>query len=254
MIPSNYHTHTTFCDGKNSPEELVLRAIELGCPELGFSGHAYTDFDRGYCMSPEDAEGYKAEIRRLQEKYAGRIKILLGVEQDYFSQEPTGDYDYVIGSVHYVHKDGCYLSVDHTRERFMENAQKHYGGDYYAYAEDYYALVGDVYRKTGCQIIGHFDLFTKFNEGNMLFDTTHPRYQAAANKALSALLDAPVILEVNTGAMARGYRTAPYPAQNILSRWLQAGKKVQFSSDCHNAQHLLFGYEQYETYLHLCSE
>lgn len=36
MIPSNYHTHTRFCDGKNTPEEIVREAIRLGCPELGF--------------------------------------------------------------------------------------------------------------------------------------------------------------------------------------------------------------------------
>ena len=106
MIPSNYHTHTHFCDGKHSPEEVVRAAISLGCPELGFSGHAYTDFDTGYCMSPESAEEYKAEIRRLQKKYADQIKILLGVEQDYFSNESTDDYDYVIGSTHYIYVDG----------------------------------------------------------------------------------------------------------------------------------------------------
>lgn len=252
MIPSNYHTHTTFCDGKHSPEEVVRQAIALGCPELGFSGHAYTDFATDYCMSPDDAQGYRAEIRRLQKKYAGQIKILLGVEQDYFSGTSTEDYEYVIGSVHYVLKNGCYLAVDHTRKVFVDNAQKYYGGDYYSFAEDYYALVADVYRKTGCQIIGHFDLFTKFNEGNELFNTDHPRYQAAAHKALDALMDAPVILEVNTGAISRGYRTQPYPAADILSRWLAAGKKVHFSSDCHDASHLLFGYDLYKAHVESC--
>lgn len=249
MIPSNYHTHTNFCDGKNTPEEMVLEAISLGCPELGFSGHSYLSFGTGYCMSIENTEKYKREIRRLQEKYAGQIKILLGVEQDYFSETPTDDYDYVIGSVHSVYKDGHYLEVDHTKKIFMDDVQKYYGGDYYSYAEDYYALVADVYRKTKCQIIGHFDLITKFNEGNALFDTQNPRYQAAANKALEALLEAPVILEVNTGAMARGYRTQPYPSQDLLSRWLEAEKKVHFSSDCHDAKNLLYGYEEYKTHI-----
>ena len=249
MIPSNYHTHTTFCDGKHSPEEVVRQAIALGCPELGFSGHAPVPPGKGYGMTPENAESYKAEIRCLREKYAGKIKILLGIEQDYFSETSTDDYDYVIGSVHAVEKDGQYLEVDHTRDIFVENVRRHYSGDYYGFAEDYYALVADVYRKTGCQIIGHFDLITKFNEDNALFDTNHPRYQAAAHKALDDLLDAPVILEVNTGAISRGYRTQPYPAADILSRWLKAGKKVHFSSDCHNAEQLLFGYDLYEAHI-----
>ena len=46
-MESNYHTHSTFCDGADSPEELVIEAIRLGCPEIGFSGHSYLKEDRG---------------------------------------------------------------------------------------------------------------------------------------------------------------------------------------------------------------
>ena len=77
-------------------------------------------------------------------------------------------------------------------------------------------------------------------------DTRHPRYVAAAQKALTALLDAPAYLEVNTGAMSRGYTTEPYPPKNILDQWLAAGKQVIFSSDCHSKDHLLFGYDAYQ--------
>ena len=38
---SNFHTHTCLCDGKDRPEDLVQEALRLGCPALGFSGHAY---------------------------------------------------------------------------------------------------------------------------------------------------------------------------------------------------------------------
>ena len=109
MIPSNYHTHTIFCDGKDTPEELVQEAIRLGCPEIGFSGHSYTAFDESWCMSKEGTKEYKACVRSLQKKYAGQIRILLGVEQDLYSEEPTDEYDYIIGSVHYVKKGEVYL-------------------------------------------------------------------------------------------------------------------------------------------------
>ena len=245
MIPSNYHTHTLFCDGKNSPEEMVRQAIRLGCPELGFSGHSYTFFDERYCMSREGTQEYIATVRALQEKYRGEIKILLGVEQDYHSLAPTEGYDYVIGSVHYVKKDGCYLPVDESKEIQVETVRKFYNGDFYGFVEDYFDAVADVYRKTRCQIVGHFDLIKKFNAAGDLFDPQHPRYQSAANKALAALLDAPVTMEVNTGGIARGYLSEPYPAKDILSQWQKAGKPVVFSSDCHNAEQLLFGYDEY---------
>lgn len=249
MIPSNYHTHTCFCDGKHTPEEMVQEAVRLGCPEIGFSSHSHTKFDTRYCLSVAGTKEYIATLRALQEKYRGQINIHIGLEQDYYSDPPEDAFDYVIGSVHYVKKDGVYLSVDESKEIQIKNVQQFYGGDYYGFVEDYYKAVADVYRKTKCQIIGHFDLITKFNEDGGLFDTKHPRYQAAANRALERLLDAPAVLEVNTGAISRGYTTAPYPAKDILNRWRAAGKEIIFSSDCHSKDHILFGYEHYKALL-----
>lgn len=243
---SNYHTHTVFCDGKNTPEELVQEALRLGCPEIGFSGHSYTFFDESYCMSPEGTEEYRACIRELQQKYEGRIRIRLGVEQDYYSEEPTAEYEYVIGSVHYVKKGTEYLPVDESRERQQQVIRQYYNGDFYSFAEDYFETAADLYRKTRCDIIGHFDLIAKFNEGGILFDPEHPRYRTAADRALQTLLQTPVRFEWNTGGIARGYRTEAYPAENITRQICAAGKKPLFSSDCHEAARLLFGADLYE--------
>lgn len=246
MTPCNYHTHTCFCDGKHTPEEIVLEAIRLGCKELGFSGHSYTPFDGSYCMTKENTLAYIDTVRDLQKKYAGKIKIYLGIEQDYHSPESTAGYDYILGSVHYVEKDGVHLSIDESKQTQINIVNGYYNGDFYGFVEDYYALVADVYNKTKCHIIGHFDLITKFNRDGDLFDPQHPRYVAAAQKALDALLAAPAVLEVNTGAMSRGYTTEPYPPKNILDQWLAAGKQIIFSSDCHSKDHLLFGYDTYQ--------
>ncbi len=245
MTPSNYHTHTTFCDGQNTAEELVQAALKLGCPAIGFSGHSYTAFDERWCMSRAGTQAYRREVAALKEQYAGRIRICLGVEQDYYSDQPTDGYDYVIGSVHYVKKGGEYLPVDESREVFADNVDRCYGGDVYAFIEDYYAAVADLYRKTGCGMVGHFDLVMKFNGDGTLFDPGHPRYTAAAEGALRALADAPVAFEVNTGAMARGLRTEPYPARAWVERLREMGKELVFSSDCHRADLLLFGHEDY---------
>ncbi|MBO4693175.1 MAG: histidinol-phosphatase HisJ family protein [Clostridia bacterium] len=243
MIRNNYHTHTVYCDGADTPEELVLYAISENCSEIGFSGHSYTNIeeDSPFCMTLRNTEVYKSEISRLKEKYKDKIKIYLGVEQDYYSSEKTDDYDYVIGAVHYVFKNGCYISVDHTRETQIEAVMAYYNNDFYAFAEDYYELVGDLYNKTRCDIIAHFDLITKFNEGNCLFDTNHPRYIKAADAALDKLFAANVKFEINYGAVARGYRTTPYPDERIIKRITDSGKPIIYSSDCHKKEYLLFG-------------
>ena len=132
----------------------------------------------------------------------------------------------MIGSVHYILKDGVYLTVDWTREQQEEDVKIYYGGDFYAYAEDYYKIVADIYRKTKCDIVGHFDLITKFNQDDALFDTKDERYRNAALAAVRALLKTPDAFEINTGAIARGLRTEPYPAKFILDEIYREGGEV----------------------------
>ena len=244
MYYANYHTHTCFCDGRDTPEQLVQEAIRLGCPALGFSGHSYTPYEAAW-MPKERILPYQAEIRRLQAVYSGQIRILLGIEQDYYSDEATDAYEYVIGAVHNLRRGGEYRPLDYTRARLSTTVNDWFGGDWYALAEEYYALVGDLYEKTHCRVIAHFDLIEKFNETCDLFDRTHPRYRAAALAALDRLKDAPVIFEVNTGAIARGYRTTPYPDPFLLQAMQDAGVRLMLNSDCHDRRFLLCGFDQY---------
>ncbi|MCQ2413621.1 MAG: histidinol-phosphatase [Clostridia bacterium] len=246
MKLANYHTHSTFCDGKNTPRETIERALALGCAEIGFSGHSYTETgDREpYCMTREGTEQYQTEIRKLKEEYRGKISVLLGVEQDYFALDGTEDYEYVIGSVHYVEKDGVYLPVDESKAILIDSVNRYYDGDYYAFIEDYYELVGKIYERTECDIVGHFDLVTKFNGDGELFDTNHPRYRAAALGALKKLMGRGLYFEINFGAVARGYRKTPYPESWILDILKENGEKILLSSDCHNNELLLFGVDR----------
>lgn len=248
MSVSNLHTHTVFCDGKDTPQELVEYAISCGCNEIGFSGHGYTDIpdEDPFCMTPENTRKYLDELRRLKEIYKGRINIRIGVEQDYFSEVDQDEFEYVIGSVHYVLKDGKYLPIDESKELFIDIVKKYYDGDYYKLAADYYALAGDIYSKTKCDIVGHFDLITKYNEGNTLFETSDPRYVKAADDALEKLLKEDVIFEINHGAVARGYRTTPYPEERIIEKIRAAKKSVIHTSDCHSKEELLFGLDDYQ--------
>ncbi len=116
MILSDFHVHTTFCDGKDTPEDIVIEAISRGMKKIGFSGHSYTSFDEEPCMSVEGTQRYRDEIHRLKEKYHSQIEILCGIEQDYYADIQAEGYDYVIGSVHYVLIDGRYYTFEHNHE------------------------------------------------------------------------------------------------------------------------------------------
>jgi len=234
------HTHTTFSDGKNTPEEMVLSAIEKGLEAIGFSDHSYTEFDTSFCVQKKDIDAYLAEIGRLKKKYRSKIAVLCGIEQDLFGTFFPSAYDYRIGSVHYVKKGDVYADVDHTKEIFLESVNSCFGGDCYAYAEAYFAEVAQLARVAGADIIGHFDLVSKFNEGGVLFDEENPRYVRAWQNAVDEILKHIRVFEMNFGAVARGYRTTPYPSKPIQDYILSHGGVLIKSSDSHNVDNIGF--------------
>ena len=238
--------HTCYCDGKNTPEEMVQSAIEKGLTTVGISGHSYTFFDESYCMQKADIPRYLAECRYLRAKYFDQIHVLCGVEQDYYSEYPTDDFDFVIGSVHYIKVKGEYIPVDESIEILRAAVQKHFDGDVYALCEAYFATVADVVKKTECDIIGHFDLISKFIEKEPFFDVTHPRYATAWQKAVDELLKRNVPFEINTGAISRGYRTQPYPSEEMREYIREKGGRFVLSSDAHSTDAIACGFEEYE--------
>lgn len=231
---SNLHTHTNFCDGKNSAEEMIVSAIEKGFVSLGFSGHGYTKDDTSYCMT--DTDGYIKEIKRLKEKYKKDIQIYLGVEEDMLELQKREDFDYIIGSNHYFRIGNSLSHVDHSPECFEESLNA-FGGDIIALSQNYYENFCDYIIKRKPDIIGHFDLITKFDEPQGLF-LNNKKYKALAEKYLLKALTADCFFEVNTGAISRGYRTTPYPSIDLLHILKKNGGKLVLTSDAHAANTL----------------
>lgn len=240
---SNYHTHTTYCDGKSMPREMVNEAIRLGMAELGFSSHSPLPGE-DWCMSEEGAFAYFSEVSALKSEYADKIKIFAGIEYDYMSERMNLPFDYIIGSVHSVETPVGERFVDISSEGLLETVENYFGGDIYTLAEAYYDRVGDVVARTDCDIIGHFDLVTKFTERGVAISESHPRYIAAQDKALDRLFATDAVFEVNTGAMARGYRATPYPNKRVLQRIKEVDKPVVLSSDCHDKSRIAYALEE----------
>ena len=249
-LHTNLHTHTTFCDGKNTPEEMVRAALEKGMTCIGFSGHSYVADDPTVGMRPEQEAAYRAEIARLREVYRDRITIYCGLELDYETElKDRSPYDYFIGSVHYFRTSAGIAAVDASPQVFEEAVRNGFGNDFYRAAGAYFELVSDVVRKTDCDIIGHFDLITKFNEQGHFFDEEDPRYVAAWQHAVDKLIPEGRIFEINTGAVARGLRTRAYPSLSILKYIRERGGRFLLSSDSHDTGSLGCQFEAYAGFL-----
>lgn len=234
IAPYDLHTHCTFCDGVSSPREMVKSAVSKGFSALGFSSHSFTPFDTGYCMNPDTEKEYVKAVLSLREEYSGQIDIFLGCEQDIYSEIGTG-YDYIIGSVHYINVcDGTYMPVDLSKQAFTDGVNSFFGGNYYKAAKEYFKTVSELPEKTSCDIAGHIDLIAKFNDGK-LFDEEDKRFLSPALEAADALIKRDIIIEVNTGAISRGYRKIPYPSKKILMHIAEKKGRIVLSGDCHDA-------------------
>ena len=130
-----YHCHTNFSDGKNSAEEMINKAIELGFSHLGISDHliVHKNIEQSpswpIMISRSDDHIYKKnfhtalpeyqkhceELRSISKKK--NFKIFIGFEVDFFTydgwQEELKeflqqlDYDYIISGNHFLFAEDC---------------------------------------------------------------------------------------------------------------------------------------------------
>ena len=238
-LKANFHTHTIFCDGSDTAEDMVKQALKLGFHQLGFSGHMDPDIH----MNVED---YYKEIRRLQEKYKDRIEILRGIELDNL-YDPTCTYDaeYYIGSTHFLDVvTEIPMSVDNTPEMMEKLCKEYYGGDYYKLTKAYYDLEAKIYDRTGCTFVGHFDLVTRFNDQSKWFDENDKRYYMPALSAMEYLVSEGVAFEINCGAVNRGRKKEFYPNMFLLKQLRIFGGEILINSDAHQKELLNGGFRQ----------
>lgn len=245
MTGCSVHTHSVLCDGKNTLSEMAEAAFRDGIRFFGASGHSHTPlpWDEGNVL-PADMTAYRTEVLRLREQYRGRMEVLLGLEWDSCSDVSPEGFDYWIGSVHNLRDDdGTAWCIDWDESHLAACCVQGFHGDFPALIRRYYHDAASVAAKKPT-ILGHLDLITKFNEGGVLFDETDRRYQQAALYALHAADPTATVLEINTGAISRGYRTTPYPALFLLKAWREQGGQVVLTADAHSADALTSQYDQ----------
>lgn len=201
---SNLHTHTRYCDGCASAAVMAEAALAAGLRTLGFSGHSTTPFDRSYCMSEGGTLAYLAELRALAARYAGRLEIAVGLECDAyspFSALPPG-LDFRIGSLHYLRRGQRYYAIDESASALAHCLDEAYQGNALAMCADYYQQLLAMVRRLRPQVVGHFDLLRKYNQGRFFDEQAEP-YRRLAATALAVLCREGRLVEVNTAAWDR---------------------------------------------------
>ena len=240
----NLHTHTTFCDGALSPEEMALAAIGKGCDSIGFSEHSYVPHDQSFSLDPEASIEYVRQVNELKHRYEGIIEVFLGMEHDFYTSVAVEGLDYCLGAAHYVKKDSGFITVDYGLTRQKQVVDRYFNGDYYSLAEAYFKTIAGIAKVRKIDIIAHFDLVTKNNDNGSLFDESHPRYREAAIGAMEEILKDCNLFEVNTGTMYRINKQEQYPSAFLLKELLDRGGEVILSSDSHNVESICYKFDE----------
>ena len=259
----NLHTHSKFSDGKNTAEEHILAAIEKGFTIIGFSEHSihplnpafYSEFDSVWHMPVESFSAYVATISELKQKYADRIKILLGFEADYFVREGIGSAvpdkaayaqfqpDYLIGSIHFINTPKGYFTVDNKVEIVEQSLRRFYSKpdgtiDGKRATCDYFEAERAMLREGNFEILGHPDLIRLRNGPLHYFNEDESWYKEQLKLTAKAAAAAGVIAEINTGAIARGMMDDVYPSAQFLEYLYEQGVPVCINSDAHKCEFL----------------
>ncbi len=253
-IKTNYHTHTTFCDGKNSPEEMIQAALEKGFSILGFSGHSMYPHAADWHIPVKNHAAYFAEIKSLSEKYRDRIKILSGLEADYitcFADEYSvvkSEFkpDYLIGSVHYIATEKGFFTVDEKAENVAAGIKKLFNGNGKKAVQEYFFLEREMLSKGGFEIIGHPDLVKIRNVSLNFFNPNESWYRKELRLTAKAISKAGVIAEINTGGIARKSIDELYPSDEFLALLHEYSVPVTISSDSHSVSTIDFAFDRAE--------
>ncbi len=256
-MKTNFHTHSTWCDGAASVEEMVLGAIEKGFDALGFSSHAMLPGDPlSWPLTKAKIVDYADDVRAVASRYADRIRVLCGVEADYVRGVCSPDRavyaaikpDYIIGSVHYViAPDGDWVCVDGSPESLTKGIAEHFDGSAEAFIRAYFAQQREMAATCDFDIIGHPDLCRKFNGRLNYFSESDDWYREELALTADTFAASGKIVEVNTGGIARGWMTDAYPSAAFQAELRARGVKFILSADAHSIEGLDCAFDRFAT-------
>lgn len=206
---TNYHSHCSFCDGKASMEEFVEAAVRQGFSAYGISSHAPLPFPAFWTVSREKVPDYLAEIRRLKQKYGGKIELYAGMEIDYLhpEQNPAIGYfqnlplDYRIGSVHLIYTpEGRIVDTDTSPENFRKIWQEKFQGDLKLLLEGYFEASMRLVEKGGFDFVGHANKIFYNAEQCCPGITEGDWYKGKLNDFFTFVSERELMVEINTKA------------------------------------------------------
>ena len=227
----DYHMHTPSCNhAKGSIAEYAQAAVDAGLKEIGMSDHSPmpNGFDAAWRMDESELDSFLEELEAAQHQFKGQLSIKAALEVDYYQGAEEYitylanyyDWDYLMGSVHFIGDWGFDNPDEVSRFETCDIEQ--------AYC-DYFKLV-ELSAACGLfDIIGHPDLIKKFGY-------RAPKGSVAVAQAQDAMLaavkKADVALEISSAGLRKPVREI-YPHPTLVEKAAALAIPFAYGSDAH---------------------
>lgn len=225
---TDYHTHTPLCrHAEGDPIDYARHAQSIGLAEFGLADHnpMPTPLDE-WRMALDELPRYLELVQAAREGVPD-LPIRVGLECDYLEGQEAwtdetaqlADWDYLIGSVHYIH-DGIAVDDPEYLSRWGNRmtVEEMWG--------TYWRLYEKMIRARQHDFFAHPDLAKRFclrPAGDLR------RYY---EPVIQALVDTGAALEVNTAGLRKDVREI-YPAREMLELAFSAKVPILINSDAH---------------------
>lgn len=259
MIQADMHMHTWFStDSEACPRDMADEAVRKGLKTICFTDH----FDKDDLEWGEegifDVDAYFVEMQKLQEEYAGKLNIRIGIElglrtylKDYY-EELTKKYpfDFVIGSVHNVpykkDAEGNILYTDPAAEKlFTDRTDKE------AYRLMMETTLENVRTSDCFQTLGHLDYVVRYGKSREK-EYSYTDYADIIDEILKLLIEKEKGLEVNSAGLKYGLPFA-HPHSDVLKRYRELGGEIiTIGADAHKPEHIAYDFAKAEEILKSC--
>jgi histidinol-phosphatase (PHP family) len=246
---TDYHVHLRSDDLAASAAEHFTAAnaeryrqaaSERGIAELGVSEHIYR-FSRALEIwrHPFWVENARDDLDAYREFVREQTDLKLGIEADFVrgGEDRTAslldayDFDYVLGSVHFLRDDAIDME-DFSVWRTGRSPE--------AIWRAYFEALAQAARSGLFDILAHPDLVKVWGPERPRPEGDLRRYY---EPAIEAIAETGIAVELSTAGLRKRAREL-YPAEGFLALCVAAGAPVALSSDAHRPQDVGADYEQ----------
>lgn len=251
MEKVSYHTHSNISDGELSPRKLIECAINKGFKVLAITDH----YPRPSGIESDKwSDGFYtdkdyAELKKLQEEYKDKIKVLIGAEFEWYSTKKNWiykevnrrKYDVKIISVHQIFVKGKYYSINYLEEG-RKSILSIFNGDPKKVVEYYYKNLREAIGSGWFDIVGHLDLIKTLEDGIRYFSEDEDWYKKEVLETLKLIKKMNLRMEINLQGFFKKFNEQ-WPSKWIIDEAKKMGIELLIGTDAHNELQLDYDVE-----------